>query len=180
MDVIIETLIKKQKRSVALVGESTAALSATVKALIRKIERGEAAEPLREVKVVSIPPLCSLRGDEVDMRMSELSRLVQSLLRIGVVLYVGDLSDYLEKEGGYNMIMEIGRLVWGIGEMERFWVMGIATFHTYMRCRDGYNSLQSVWGLYPLTIPVDTLAFTLVSHRYFLFFIFIFDLLRSD
>lgn len=170
VDVIIETLIRKHKRSVALVGESTAALSATVKALIHKIERGEAAEPLREVKVVTIPPLCSLRGDEVEMKMSEITRLVQSLLRRGVVLYLGDLSDYLEKEGSYNMIMEIGRLVWGIGEMERFWVMGIATFQTYMRCRDGYNSLQSVWGLYPLTIPLDTLAFTLVSQRYFILY----------
>ncbi|KAG6412137.1 hypothetical protein SASPL_124806 [Salvia splendens] len=143
VDVIIKTLITKQKRSVAIVGESTAALSATVKALIRKIERGEVAEPLGEVKVVSIPPLCNLRGDEVEMWMSELSRLVQSLLRRGVVLDFGDLCDYVEKEGSYNMIMEIERLVWGIGEIERFWVMGIATFQTYMRCRDGYNSLPS-------------------------------------
>ncbi|KAL1566102.1 protein SMAX1-LIKE 3-like [Salvia divinorum] len=167
VDAIIETLIKKNKRSVALVGESTSTLSAAVKALMRRIETGEAAEPLREVKFVSIPPLhtlLNLRRDEVEMKMSELTCLVQSLMRRGVVLYVGDLSDYLEREGSYHMIMEIGRLVWGIGEMERFWVMGIATFQTYMRCRDGCHSLQTVWGLHPLTIPADTLAFTLVSH----------------
>ncbi|KAL1541438.1 protein SMAX1-LIKE 3 [Salvia divinorum] len=176
LDVIIDTLLlKKNKRSLALVGESTSSLEATVKALMDKVERGEVVETLREVKFISIPPLytfSNLHRDQVELKIRELTRLVQSLVGKGVVLYLGDLkwiSDYVEREGSYycsveHMIMEIGRLVWSIGEMERFWLMGIATFQTYIKCRNGYHSLQTVWGLHPLTIPVNSLAFTLVSH----------------
>ncbi|XP_047957081.1 protein SMAX1-LIKE 3 [Salvia hispanica] len=176
LDVIIDTLLfKKEKRSLALVGENTSSLEATVKALMERVERGEVAESLKEVKFISIPPLytfSNLHRDQVELKIRELTRLVQSLVGRGVVLYLGDLkwiSDYVEREGSYycsveHMIMEIGRLVWSVGEMERFWLMGIATFQTYIKCRNGYHSLQTVWGLHPLTIPVNSLAFTLVSH----------------
>ncbi|XP_057805278.1 protein SMAX1-LIKE 3-like [Salvia miltiorrhiza] len=170
LDAIIDTLL--MRKSVALVGESTSNLEATVKGVMDRVERGEVPESLREVKFISIPPFCNLRRDQVELKIRELTRLVQSLVGRGVVLYLGDLkwiSDYragLERQGSYycaveHMIMEIGRLVWGIGEMERFWLMGIATFQTYMSCRNGHHSL---WGLHPLTIPVNSLAFTLVSH----------------
>ncbi|MCD7451166.1 hypothetical protein HAX54_009894 [Datura stramonium] len=45
------------------------------------------------------------------------------------------------------MIMEIGRLVCSFGENEKFWLVGIATFQSYMRYRGSNNSLESVWDL---------------------------------
>ncbi|KAL0344850.1 UNVERIFIED_CONTAM: protein SMAX1-LIKE 3 [Sesamum radiatum] len=141
-----------------------------------RVDKGEVPDSLREVKFISIPPLysfCNLHREEVEQKIGELSCLVKSLVGKGVILYLGDLkwiSDYrvsLEQEKSYycsveHMIMEIGRLIWGIGEIGRFWLMGIATFQTYMRCRTGYHSLETVWGLQPVTIPVNSLGLSLV------------------
>ncbi|KAI7990656.1 Protein SMAX1-LIKE 3 [Camellia lanceoleosa] len=60
------------------------------------------------------------------------------------------------------MVMELGRLVCGVGESGRFWLMGFATFQTYMRCRTGCPSLETVWGLHALTIPDGSLSLSLI------------------
>lgn len=173
-------LMSRKKKSLVFVGECISTLEKTVEGLMGRVEKGDVPEGLREVKFISVPPLysfCNLHREEVELKIRELACVAQSLVGKGVVLYLGDLkwiSDYrvnLEQKRSYycsveHMIMEIGRLVWGIGEIERFWVVGIATFQSYMRCRNGYHSLQSVWGLHPITIPANTLAFTLVSQRY--------------
>ncbi|KAK6152255.1 hypothetical protein DH2020_014890 [Rehmannia glutinosa] len=178
--IVIENLLKKRK-SIVLVGENISSLESTVKCLMDMVDNTEIniPEALRGLKFVTIPPLysfCNLRREEVEQKIGELTCLVKGLLGKGVVLYFGDfkwISDYrvsLEEERRYycsveHVIMEIGRLVWGIGEIERFWLMGIATFQTYMRCRNGYHSLESVWGLHPVTIPANSLGFSLVSDQ---------------
>ncbi|KAI8568770.1 hypothetical protein RHMOL_Rhmol02G0226000 [Rhododendron molle] len=60
------------------------------------------------------------------------------------------------------MIMELSRLLGGVnGESGKIWLMGTATFKTYMRCRAGQPSLQTLWQLHPLTIPVGSLGLSL-------------------
>ncbi|KAH6798920.1 Double Clp-N motif-containing P-loop nucleoside triphosphate hydrolases superfamily protein [Perilla frutescens var. frutescens] len=135
LKVVMDNLVKK-KGSMVLVGESIYKLESTVKNLMDRVDRGEVGEGLREVKFISIPPLysfCNLEREQVEVKIRELTCLVQSLVRKGkgAVLYLGDLkwiSDYrvsLEREGRgkyycsvEHMMMEIGRLVWGFGEME--------------------------------------------------------------
>ncbi|KAL2229256.1 protein SMAX1-LIKE 3-like [Sesamum indicum] len=178
VNIIIETLSTSRKRkSLVIVGECISNLETTVSGLMDRVDKGEVPDSLREVKFISIPPLysfCNLQREEVEQKIGELSCLVKSLVEKGVILYLGDLkwiSDYrvsLEQEKSYycsveHMIMEIGRLVWGIGEIGRFWLMGIATFQTYMRCRTGYHSLETAWGLHPITIPANSLGLSLVS-----------------
>ncbi|CAI9753926.1 unnamed protein product [Fraxinus pennsylvanica] len=63
------------------------------------------------------------------------------------------------------MIMEISRLVSGDGESKKLWIMGAATFQTYNKCKNGCPSLETLWNLHPLTIPVGTLALTLNFER---------------
>ncbi|KAK6147328.1 hypothetical protein DH2020_018240 [Rehmannia glutinosa] len=171
---IIESLLTSRKRrSLVIVGECVSKIEITVKKLMDRIDRGNVPKDLREVKFISISPLysfCNLQRHLVEQKMGELFCLVKSLVSKGVVLYLGDLnwiSEYrvrLEKERSYycsveHMIMEIGRLVnCGTGENiinEKFWVMGIANFQTYMRCRNGFNSLEDVWRLSPVSIPAD-------------------------
>ncbi|XP_051148317.1 protein SMAX1-LIKE 3-like [Andrographis paniculata] len=183
VNVIIETLQtcgsgrRSRRRSLAIVGESISNLQSLIKGLMDRIDRGEVPGSLKEVKFISIPPLdsfCNRHREDVEQKIGELTCLVKSLVEKGVVLYLGDLkwiSNYkvsLEQERGYycsveHMIMEIGRLVWRIGETERFWLMGIATFQTYMRCRNGCQSLETVWGLHPVTIPANSLGLSLAS-----------------
>ncbi|KAK6131609.1 hypothetical protein DH2020_034623 [Rehmannia glutinosa] len=171
-----------KRRSLVIVGECVSKIETTVKELMDRIDRGNVPEDLKEVKFISIPPLysfCNLQRHLVEQKMGELVCLVKSLVSKGVVLYLGDLnwiSEYrvsLEKERSYycsveHMIMEIGRLVnCGIGENinGKFWVMGIANFQTYMRCRNGFNSLEDVWRLSPVTIPADSLGLSLISDQ---------------
>ncbi|GER47503.1 hypothetical protein STAS_24619 [Striga asiatica] len=126
---VVETqlLAWKDPNSTVLVGECVSGLETSIKDLIDQVDRGSVPEDLREVKFVTIPPFYMFRN----LLWEEVERKV----RVGrrVLLF------------GEHVIMEIGRLVRGIGEDERFWLMGVATLETYMSCRNGYISLESVW-----------------------------------
>ncbi|KAE8680632.1 putative syntaxin-24-like [Hibiscus syriacus] len=113
---------------------------------------------------------------EVEQKLEELKKHVGNCLGKGIVLNLGDLkwaieyrASSSEQSRGYycpveHMIMEIGKLlVSNIGESGRFKLMGSATFQTYMRCKNGHPSLQTVWGLHPLTIPAGSLRFSLIT-----------------
>lgn len=73
-----------------------------------------------------------------------------------------------------HMITEFGRLLMsssGMGENGKCWLMGIATFQTYMRCRSGsgsghQRSLETLWGLHPITLPAGSLSLSLSTEWY--------------
>ncbi|KAE8729287.1 transcription factor E2FA-like [Hibiscus syriacus] len=113
---------------------------------------------------------------EVEQTLEELKKHIGNCLGKGIVLNLGDLkwaieyrASSSEQSRGYycpveHMIMEIGKLlVSNIGERGRFTLMGSSTFQTYMRCKSGHPSLETVWGLLPLTIPAGSLRFSLIT-----------------
>ncbi|KAL2554170.1 Double Clp-N motif-containing P-loop nucleoside triphosphate hydrolase superfamily protein [Forsythia ovata] len=170
---IINSLMNKRRRSIVIVSECVSDIETVVRGVMNRVKKGEIPEDLRGVEFISIPPysFCSLHREEVEKKMTELTCLLKSLVAKGVVLYLGDLKwilDHKVSSGIYcpveHMIMELGRFVYGIGEIGRFWLMGIATFQTYRRCRTGHNSLETVWGLHPVTIPADSFGLSLISH----------------
>ncbi|KAL8517657.1 hypothetical protein ACS0TY_015770 [Phlomoides rotata] len=178
LQTLVETmLMSRKKRSFVVVGESISDVESTVRELMDRVDKGGVPEGLKEVKFITIPPFysfCNLDKELVEQKMGELGYLVKNLVGRGVVLYLGDLnwvSEYranLELEKSYycsveHMIMEIGKLISEIGEIGRFWIMGIATFQTYIRCKNGYNSLESIWRLNPVTIPANSLGLSLIS-----------------
>ncbi|CAL5357005.1 unnamed protein product [Camellia sinensis] len=176
---VIENMMNKRRKSIVIVGECVATLEGVVGGLMDKVDNkgSEVPEALREVKFISLP-LFSLENrsrEKVEEKLGELSFLVKSCVEKGVVLYLGDLKWITEYRArsedhpgtGYycpvdHMVMELGRLVCGVGESGRFWLMGIATFQTYMRCRTGCPSLETVWGLHALTIPDGSLSLSLI------------------
>ncbi|KAL6956990.1 hypothetical protein U1Q18_014288 [Sarracenia purpurea var. burkii] len=174
---LIEKMTIEKRKSIAIVGESVAAIEGVVGGLMDKVERGEVPEGFREVKFISLPlySLSQLSREEVENKVVELMCLVKSWVEKGVVLYLGDLIGWTAaaesggRSGGgdqgmnwkdycpvEHMIMELGRLICGIEDQirGRFWLLGFATFQTYRRCRNGHLSLETVWGLHPLTLPV--------------------------
>ncbi|XP_022888470.1 protein SMAX1-LIKE 3-like [Olea europaea var. sylvestris] len=175
---IIEALVKRRKKSIVIVGESISSLESIVRGVMHRVDKGGVPESLREVKFISIPlhSFCNEHREVVEQKMGELACLVKSLVEKGVVLYLGDLkwiTDYRAncwgQERSYycpveHMIMEIGKLVCGIGEIGKFWLMGIATFHTFTRCRSGQYSLENIWGLHPVTVPGNSLGLSLICH----------------
>ncbi|KAF8397962.1 hypothetical protein HHK36_016888 [Tetracentron sinense] len=176
---ILDTLMNK-KRSTVIVGECLATTEAVVRGAIDKVDKGDVPEALRDVQFISLPLFSfeNLPKEEVEQKLGELRCLVKSCVSRGAVLYLGDLkwtaefsASFGEQGRNYycpveHLIMELGRLVCGIGESGKLWLMGIATFQTYMRCRIGHPSLETIWGLHPLTIPAGSLGLSLNPDSY--------------
>ncbi|CAA0837800.1 Double Clp-N motif-containing P-loop nucleoside triphosphate hydrolases superfamily protein [Striga hermonthica] len=172
VDVIIESLLAaggRERRSLVIVGENVSTVQTAVKKLMDRVDRGEVPDELKEVKFITIPPFYSffnLERHSVEKKMVELGELVRSLVSKGVVLHLGDLdwvsryrvSKMVGEEVGHDycpvdhLITEIGRLVFEIVN-GRFWVIGVADFEAYTRCKNGYSSLEDVWGLHMVTVP---------------------------
>ncbi|KAL7107930.1 hypothetical protein ACP275_06G084600 [Erythranthe tilingii] len=174
---VLEAMMNKKTRNTVIVCDSKAIGEGLVKEVIEKFDRRDVPSEMKLVQFISVPlfTLRNISKDEFEVKLLELRSLVRSYVSRGVVLYLGDLdrvsefwSEYNnnngEKIGGvcqlYNpmeyMVMEISRLICGGGDDDQnrrvIWVMGIATFQTYAKCRIGRPSLETLWSLYPLTI----------------------------
>ncbi|KAG6596605.1 Protein SMAX1-LIKE 3, partial [Cucurbita argyrosperma subsp. sororia] len=177
---VVNELAEKKKRSVVVVGECVANLESVVEAAIGRIEKREVPECLKEVKFINLS-ISSFRNrsrEEVDQKVMELNSLIRSCLGKGVILYIGDMKwsiDYSSNEtraynycGVEHMIMELGKLAYRnyVGDNDEkgvVWIMGIATFQTYMRCKSGYPSIQTLLAIHPLTIPPASLSLSLMA-----------------
>lgn len=177
---VIDNLGNQTRRSTVIVGECLASLEGLVRGVMEKVDKGDVGESLRGVKFIplSLSSFEHVSRVEVEQKIEELRSLAKMASHNkGYVLYLGDLKwvlDYCssQQQGrGYycpvdHMIMEIGKLVSGVGENNgRFWLMGIATFQAYMRCKNGQPSLETVWGLHPITIPAGSLSLSLITDR---------------
>ncbi|KAL4340279.1 hypothetical protein GQ457_08G010240 [Hibiscus cannabinus] len=166
---VLSTIVKRRGNTV-IIGESVAIAESVVRGVMDKFEKGQVSGDLRYLQLISLP-LFSLRNlakDEVEQKLVELKCLVKSYMGRGVVLYLGDLkwisefwSTYGDQTRNYycpveHIIMELKRLVSG-----KLFLMGIATFKTYIKCKSGHPSLESIWELYPLTISADSLSLSL-------------------
>ncbi|KAK7244836.1 hypothetical protein RIF29_39663 [Crotalaria pallida] len=180
---VIDNLGDQRRRGIVIVGECLTSLEGVMRGVMDKVDKGDVCESLRGVKFISLSlsSLSHVSKVEVEHKIEELRSLVKnnSCNSKGYVLYIGDLEwvfEYravgsLSQHGrGYycpvdHMIVEIGKLVSGVGECGRFWVMGIATFQAYnKRCESGYSSsLETVWSLHPITIPAGTLRLSLIT-----------------
>ncbi|XP_040994403.1 protein SMAX1-LIKE 3-like [Juglans microcarpa x Juglans regia] len=175
---VLNELSNKRKRNTVIVGECLATAEGVFREVMDKCERGNVPGELSFTKFISLDPLFSLRNsskEDVEQKLAELGCLVQTYINRGVVLYMGDLkciaefwSTSGEERRNYycpleHIIMGLKGLVCGIGETAgRLRLFGIATFQTYMRCKTGYPSLETIWELHPLTIdPVGSLSLTL-------------------
>ncbi|KAG5628706.1 hypothetical protein H5410_000423 [Solanum commersonii] len=178
---VVESLMNKRRKSIVIVGECIGNLEGVIKGVMDKVDNCcTIDQSLKEIKLISVPlsTFSNITREEVDQRIGELTCLVKSLVTKGVILYLGDLKWIIDYRGNNNddnnnfgyycpvehIVMELGRLICSIiGENGKFWLVGIATFQTYMRCRSGHNSLESIWGLHPITVPTGSLVLSLNS-----------------
>ncbi|XP_047329068.1 protein SMAX1-LIKE 3-like [Impatiens glandulifera] len=165
VNAVLDSLMgSTKKRNTVVVGENLGNAESIMRGVIAKLDRGD-------VRFVSVP-LWSLRNmsiEEVQQRIGELRCLVNGYEARWVVLYLGDLkwvsefwSNYGEQSRNYYspvefMIMELSRLLCGFGDRsggKKLCLMGIANLQTFMRCKSGHPSLETLWQLHPLTVPV--------------------------
>ncbi|KAK2457390.1 protein SMAX1-LIKE [Trifolium repens] len=172
---VLNELVKRRRNTV-IVGESVSNAEVVAKGVMERFEVGNVPNELRYVQIVSLPLICfrNISKEEVEKKIMEVRSLVKSYMGRGVILYLGDLkwlfefwSSYCEKKINYycsveHMVMEVKKLVSGSGESSsRLWLMGIANFKTYMKCKISYPSLETIWELHPFTIPVGSLSLSL-------------------
>ncbi|CAK9150757.1 unnamed protein product [Ilex paraguariensis] len=172
---VLDTMMNQKRKNTVIVEECLASAEGVVKGVIDKFDRGDVPGDMRFVQFISVP-LFSLRNQSrevVEDKLAELKCLVKNHVSRGIVLYLGDLklvsefwSNFGEQKTYYDcpmehMIMEISRLLSGIGVCGKLWLMGIATFQTYMRCKTGHPSLETLWELHPLTVPSGSLGLSL-------------------
>lgn len=175
---VINDLAERRRRSVVVVGECVGSLEGVVEAAIGRIERKEVPECLREVKFInlSISSFKNRTRMEVEQKVMELKSWIRGCLGKGVILYVGDIKWTIDYRASYSssqtrayycpvehMIMELGKLAYGNYYVGDVWIMGIATFQTYMRCKSGNPSLETLLAIHPLTIPAGSLRLSLIS-----------------
>ncbi|XP_071732071.1 protein SMAX1-LIKE 3-like [Rutidosis leptorrhynchoides] len=173
---VIEMMMNRKRRNIVVIRECLASADAIVKGVIDKFET-ENNFNLRFMQFVSLPlhTLHHLSREDVQDKIRELKCLVKSFVGRGVILYLGDLnwiSDYWSNHsdrklnGSYyyspmeHMIMELSGLNLGV-DSGKLWLMGIANSQTYMRCKIGHPSLETLWDLCPLTLPIASLDLTL-------------------
>ena len=171
---VMETLIGRKKRSIVMLGECLASSEGVVRGFVDATKKGEMPDDLKSLQFVPLPLLSfeKMSREEVEKKVDELRCLVKSCR---VVLYLGDLkwvADYWlscqETRGSLYLsiaivVKEIGKLVHSGGD--DFWLMAIATQQTYLRCRVGNPSLETIWGLQPLTFPAVSLDLSLNYDR---------------
>eukprot|EP00258_Populus_trichocarpa_P012981 XP_002323392.2 protein SMAX1-LIKE 3 [Populus trichocarpa] len=178
---VIENLMNKRRRSFVIVGESLASIEVVVKGVKDKVQKGDVPEGLREVKFLPIPvsSFGSFSRVEVEHKLEELKGHVRSYMGKGVVLNLGDLKWAIENRDTSSssheqgscyfcplvyLIVELGKFACAIGDNNgRFWLMGIATFQTYMKYKSDHPPGDTVLGLHPLTIPAGSLRLSLIS-----------------
>ena len=122
-----------------------------------------------------------MRREDVETNINELRKRVVSLMTSGkdVIIFTGDLKWTIKefnKNGGIDelsssyspldhLVGEIGKLIAeynddldGVNDhsngcKRRVWVMGTASFQTYMRCQMRQPSLETLWALHPVSVP---------------------------
>uniref|UniRef100_A0A1J3JYR6 Chaperone protein ClpB1 n=1 Tax=Noccaea caerulescens TaxID=107243 RepID=A0A1J3JYR6_NOCCA len=180
---VIDNLVDKKRRNFVIVGECLTTVDKVVRTVMEKVDKKDVPEALKDVKFItlSFSSFGQPSRAEVEQKLEELETLVRSCVGKGVILNLGDLNWFVESRtrgsSVYNhnnndycvvehMIMEIGKLARGLvmGDHGRFWLMGLATSQTYVRCKSGQPSLESLWCLTTLTIPAtSSLRLSLLS-----------------
>lgn len=177
---VIDAMLERRRKSIVVIRESMVSADDVVRGVIDKFEKGTnmvLTGNLRFVNFVSLPlhSLSHLAREEIEDKVKELSSLLTSYVERGVILYLGDLtwvanywSKYsVQRSRTYcyspmeHMIMELSRLILGYGDSGKLWLMGIASSQTYLSCKIGNPSLETLWDLSPHTNPVGGLDLTL-------------------
>ncbi|KAK6790346.1 hypothetical protein RDI58_014146 [Solanum bulbocastanum] len=173
---VIEVMMNKKRRNTVIVAECLASAEGVVRGVVDKFDKGEVSSHMKHVQFISVP-LSTLRNvskEEFEAKIKELRILLKSCIHRGVVLYLGDLewiSEFWtkvhnEQKNNY-MILELSRLLCGkMSENGSLWLMGIASFPTYTKCKTGCPSLQTLWDLHPLTLPVVSVDLSLNLERH--------------
>ncbi|KAK4755722.1 hypothetical protein SAY87_009479 [Trapa incisa] len=172
---VIEVMLRKKRSSTVIVGDSPSTAEGLVMGLKERIERGEVPSELKSISFVKLQlqadGLKFMDRDDVEKKyLSEMRRKVE--LSLGAIVYVGDLKWAVHDDEETIISTAVGHLVEEIGKLildnrreatrsppsPRVWVVGTASFPTYMKCQMKFQPpLDLQWGLQPVSLPSNGL-----------------------
>lgn len=171
---VVETFAEKTRHCIVMVGECSDTTEAVVSSVVEKLTKisDDAPDVLKTLKFINfyLSSFEHLSGDESRRKFEALTiQLIGKGEEDGVVLLIGDLKwlvDRRHDSGIENVIMEIGKLI-HVGGNRRLWLLATADLQTYMRCKSGEPSLETVWPIHPVSInPTRRLSSNHVTDRY--------------
>ncbi|XP_010438242.1 PREDICTED: protein SMAX1-LIKE 4-like [Camelina sativa] len=179
---VIEVLLGKKnnkKRNTVIVGDSVSLTEGVVAKLMGRIERGEVPDDLKQTHFIkfhfSQVGLNFMKKEDIEGQVRELKRKIDSFTSWGgkgVIVCLGDL-DWAVWSGGNStsssnysaadhLVEEIGRLVYDYSNSgAKVWLLGTASYQTYMRCQMKQPPLDVQWALQAVSIPSGGLSLTL-------------------
>ncbi|KAJ0250865.1 Protein SMAX1-LIKE 4 [Hirschfeldia incana] len=179
---VIEVLLgKKQnkKRNTVIVGDSVSLTEGVVAKLMGRIERGEVPDDLKQTHFIKFQfsqvGLNFMKKEDIEGQVRELKRKIDSFIswsNKGVIVCLGDLNwavwsgENSTSSSHYSaadhLVEEIGRLVYEYSNSgAKVWLLGTASYQTYMRCQMKQPPLDVQWALQAVSIPSGELSLTL-------------------
>ncbi|CAH2077523.1 unnamed protein product [Thlaspi arvense] len=179
---VIEVLLGKKnnkKRNTVIVGDSVSLTEGVVAKLMSRIERGEVPDDLKQTHLIKFQfsqvGLNFMKKEDIEGQVRELKRKIDSFTSWGgkgVIVCLGDLnwavwgggnsassSNYSAAD---HLVEEIGRLVYDYSNSDaKVWLLGTASYQTYMRCQMKQPPLDVQWALQAVSIPSGGLSLTL-------------------
>ncbi|XP_010436338.1 PREDICTED: protein SMAX1-LIKE 4-like [Camelina sativa] len=179
---VIEVLLGKKhnkKRNTVIVGDSVSLTEGVVAKLMGRIERGEVPDDLKQTHFIKFQfsqvGLNFMKKEDIEGQVRELKRKIESFTSWGgkgVIVCLGDL-DWAVWSGGNgtfssnysaadHLVEEIGRMVYDYSNSgAKVWLLGTASYQTYMRCQMKQPPLDVQWALQAVSIPSGGLSLTL-------------------
>ncbi|KAJ9546014.1 hypothetical protein OSB04_025721 [Centaurea solstitialis] len=134
---VIEMMMNKKRKNIVVIRECLASADAIVRGVIDKFETEKQCQ-------FEVHAICDLKWVSDYWSNHSEQKPIRSCY-------------YSPME---HMIMELSGLMFGV-DSGKLWLMGIANSQTYMRCKTGHPSLETLWDLCPLTLSVASLDLTL-------------------
>ncbi|KAL5549467.1 hypothetical protein UlMin_004698 [Ulmus minor] len=179
---VLEVLSREKKRNTVIVGDSVALTEGLVSELMVRFERGEVPDELKKTHFIKFQfspvSLKLMKQQEVDTNLMELRRKLDCVG--SAIIYVGDLRWTIDERerselvsGYYNpvehLVGEIARLGGcengGSSKSNKVWIMGTASYQTYMRCQMRQPPLELQWALQAVSVPSGGLGLSLHANN---------------
>lgn len=176
LSLVMEVLLRKKRRNAILVADSLSVSERLVSRLMEKMERGDVPQELKSIHFIKFTlssfSLSFMKREDVELKVADLRRRVSSLVSTGgAIIYAGDLKWAVEDHGNVvkyspivHIVTEIGRLVSDFSCFNsKVWLLGLASYQTYMRCQMRTPPLDIQWSLHAVPIPSGGLGLSLHS-----------------
>ncbi|WCJ42304.1 Double Clp-N motif-containing P-loop nucleoside triphosphate hydrolases superfamily protein [Euphorbia peplus] len=167
---VLEVFLSKKRKNIVIIGDCVSITEGVVAEIMSRFERGDVPLELKKVQLVKFQfapvSLKFMKQEDVEMNVLQLKNKVESIGDGGVVIYMGDLKWTIEEMSGElyspidHLVREIGKLVSDLNG-KKIWLMGSASYQTYMRCQMRQPPLEIQWGLQAVSVPSGGLGLTL-------------------